>query len=49
MQSLNMLLLCPGKERSAKEYTELLEKHGFVDVQVKLVNPAMDAILCKKI
>ena len=44
-----MLLICEGKERSAKEYKQVLEKHGFVDIQVKLVHITMDAILCKKI
>jgi len=48
-QSLNMLLLCEGKERSANEYKHILEKHGFVDIQVKLVHLTMDAILCRKI
>ena len=45
----NMLLLCNGKERSAKEYRQRLEKHGFEDVHVELVNPAMNVFLCKKI
>ena len=44
-----MLVLCEGKERSAKEYKQVLEKHGFVDIQVKLLHITMDAILCKKI
>jgi len=42
-----MLLVCEGKERSAKEYKQVLEKHGFVDIQMKLVRIAMDAILCE--
>ena len=34
-----------GKERTASEYKQLLEKHGFVDVQVKQVHPNMGAIV----
>ena len=32
--SIPMLSICPGgRERSGKEYEQLLTKHGFVDVQ----------------
>ncbi|XP_006823715.1 acetylserotonin O-methyltransferase-like [Saccoglossus kowalevskii] len=37
-----------GKQRSAHEITQLLEKHGFVDVQVKRSGIVHDAILAKK-
>ena len=50
LQSLNMLVTEMGKERSAEEYKELLEKHGFVDIQTKRLGSAagIDAILCRK-
>lgn len=50
LQSLNMLVLVIGKERSAQEYKELSEKHGFVDIQIKRLEPGagIDAILCRK-
>jgi len=35
LQSLNMLVQTHGKERTATEYKELLEKQGFVDIQAK--------------
>nr|XP_006825923.1 PREDICTED: uncharacterized protein LOC102807722 [Saccoglossus kowalevskii] len=37
-----------GKQRSAHEMTQLLEKHGFVDVQVKKSGVVHSAILAKK-
>lgn len=46
--SLMKLVITGGKERSASEYKQLLEKHGFVDVQAKLVHYYMDAIFCRK-
>ncbi|PFX30766.1 N-acetylserotonin O-methyltransferase-like protein [Stylophora pistillata] len=48
LQSLNMLLLCEGRERSFTEYQQLLEKHGFVDFQAKQVSFYMDGILSRK-
>ena len=50
LQSLNMLVQEIGKECSAEEYKELLEKHGFVDIQTKRLEPdaGIDAILCRK-
>ena len=50
LQSLNMLVQAIGKERSAQEYKELLERHGFVDIQIKRLEPCagIDAILCRK-
>jgi len=35
LQSLNMLVQTHGKERTATEYKELLQKQGFVDIQAK--------------
>ena len=49
LRSLHMLMQTGGKERTASEYKQPLEKHGFVDVQVKQVHPNMGAILCRKI
>ena len=50
LRSIFMLLFGGGKSRSGKEFRELLEKHGFVDIQIKRHDPsvAMDAILCRK-
>ena len=49
--SLNMLVITEGKERTMIEYKQLLEKHGFVDFQVKQFESTLgiDAILCKKV
>lgn len=50
LQSLIMLLSTGGKERTASEYKQILHKHGFIDIQVTLVedSPLIDAILCRK-
>ena len=50
LQSLNMLVLTSGKERTAAEYKEMLEKHGFEDIQIKKLEDSagLDAILCRK-
>ena len=49
LQSLNMLVQAHGKERTAREYKQLLEKQGFVDIQTKqLESSGLDAILCRK-
>ena len=50
LQSLNMLVQLHGKERTATEYKELLEKQGFVGVQTKELESSseLDAILCRK-
>ena len=37
-----------GRERSGKEYTELLMKHGFVDVEVYRAGTLLDGVLAKK-
>ncbi|XP_063161109.1 probable bifunctional dTTP/UTP pyrophosphatase/methyltransferase protein [Candoia aspera] len=44
-QSLSMT---EGKERSALEYKQLLEEHGFTDVQIKTTGNLLDVILCSK-
>ncbi|KAL9973439.1 hypothetical protein ACROYT_G019901 [Oculina patagonica] len=48
LQSLNMLVQTHGKERTATEYRQLLEKQGFVDIQTKQLESSLDAILCRK-
>ena len=48
LQSLLMLLVTGGKERSASEYKHLLEKHGFVDIQAKRVCFSKDVIFSRK-
>ena len=47
---LGMLIACEGRERSAHEYTTLLEENGFCDVDIKMVPQASfrDAILARK-
>ncbi|EDO45660.1 predicted protein [Nematostella vectensis] len=51
MASLTMLVLCDkgARERSEQEYRDILERHGFIDIQAKRTGTAfMDAILCRK-
>ena len=47
---LGMLISADGRERTALEYKRLLEKHGFIDVQIKILPDARfrDAILARK-
>jgi acetylserotonin N-methyltransferase len=48
MQSLNMLIVTEGKERSLGEYTTLLRRAGFGSVQGIRTGAALDAILAAK-
>ncbi|KAK2551101.1 putative bifunctional dTTP/UTP pyrophosphatase/methyltransferase protein [Acropora cervicornis] len=50
LQSLFMRTITNGKLRSGEEFKELLEKHGFVDIEVKRLDPvaSTDVILCRK-
>jgi acetylserotonin N-methyltransferase len=48
LQSLSMLLVTEGKERSLSEYTSLLEEAGFVEVQGIRTGRYLDAILARK-
>ena len=50
LQSLNMLVQTHGKERSAAEYKQLLQKQGFIDIQTKQLESSAgtDTILCRK-
>ena len=45
MQSLNMLVCTEGRERSVAEYRELLEKHGFTEVEGRRTGAPLDAVL----
>ena len=51
LQSLNMLVVTEGKERTVMEYRQILEKHGFVDFEAKQIESTLgvDAILCRKV
>lgn len=42
LQSLSMT---EGKQRSGSEYKQLLEKYGFTNVQIKITENILDAIL----
>jgi len=48
MQSLNMLVVTEGRERSLPEYAELLTAAGFGDVQGRQTGTQLDAILAVK-
>jgi acetylserotonin N-methyltransferase len=48
MQSLNMLVVTEGKERSFAEYESILRARGFTDVQSRTTGTALDAILARK-
>ena len=45
MQSLNMLVLCEGKERSVSQYRRILERAGFTDVEGRRTGAYLDAVL----
>jgi acetylserotonin N-methyltransferase len=45
MQSLNMLVVTEGRERTAGEYTRLLEEAGFSSVEARRTGTVLDAIL----
>ena len=48
LQSLSMLVITEGKERSLSEYTALLSDAGFADVEGKRTGTYLDAILARK-
>jgi acetylserotonin O-methyltransferase len=48
MQSLNMLICTEGKERSLAEYTALLREAGFSQIDAKVTDAPLDAILAVK-
>lgn len=48
MQNLNMLTCTEGKERTVAEYVELLRRAGFTDVQSRMTDSPLDAVLAMK-
>ena len=48
MQSINMLIVTEGRERSLSEYAGLLRRAGFGEVQGRRTGAALDAILAAK-
>lgn len=48
MQTLNMLVVTEGRERSLDEYTRLLERVGFRNVEGRRTGVALDAVLATK-
>lgn len=48
MQNLNMLTCTEGKERTAAEYREILQRAGFTQVEVRCTNSPLDAVLGRK-
>ena len=48
MQSLNMLLATEGRERSFREYADLLQETGFAEMEGKMTGLPLDAILAIK-
>ena len=48
MMCMQMLVSTEGKERSAQEYSELLEKHGFENIQVKRTGVNRDVIFGRR-
>jgi acetylserotonin N-methyltransferase len=48
MQSLNMLIVTEGRERTAAEYTALLHQAGFTQVEARRTGSRLDVILATK-
>jgi acetylserotonin N-methyltransferase len=48
LQSLSMLLVTEGRERSLSEYAALLAEAGFVEIEGRYTGKYLDAILCRK-
>jgi acetylserotonin N-methyltransferase len=48
LQSLSMLVVTEGKERSLSEYRGLLEAAGFVEVEGRYTGQYLDAVLARK-
>ncbi len=48
MQSLNMLIVTEGRERSAEEYGALLREAGFSSIEFRQTGAPLDAILAVK-
>jgi acetylserotonin N-methyltransferase len=48
MQSLNMLVITEGRERTAGEYEALLRKAGFAQVEARRTGSVLDVVLATK-
>jgi acetylserotonin N-methyltransferase len=48
MQSLNMLVITEGKERSPSQYRRLLEAAGFASIEARRTGVPLDAMLARK-
>jgi len=48
LRCMMMLAGTEGKERSGKEYRQLLELHGFTDIRVKMTGQSQDVILARR-
>jgi acetylserotonin N-methyltransferase len=48
MQNLNMLACTEGRERTLREYEELLARADFVDVRGCPTNSPLDAVIAQK-
>ena len=48
MQSLNMLVVAEGRERSLSEYTKLARAAGFASVEGRITGTWLDAMLARK-
>ena len=48
LQSLNMLVVTEGRERSFAEYETILRAAGFTDVQSSTTGTALDAVFARK-
>ncbi|KAJ0070212.1 hypothetical protein NL108_002531, partial [Boleophthalmus pectinirostris] len=46
---LQALSMSPGRQRSAQEYSSLLERHGFTVKDIKYTDNLLDAMLCVKV
>ncbi|XP_072300981.1 probable bifunctional dTTP/UTP pyrophosphatase/methyltransferase protein [Eucyclogobius newberryi] len=46
---LQALSMSPGRQRSAQEYSSLLERHGFTTKDIKYTDNLLDAMLCLKV
>lgn len=48
MQSLNMLIVTEGRERTAAQYESLLKAAGFTSIEARITGTPLDAILAVK-
>jgi len=48
LQSLNMLIVCEGRERTSAEYEALVREAGFSSFEARRIGPPVDVILARK-